>query len=60
VLHFYSVDSADSRAVLVARPGGLESLFRRLSKTPAGQRPSIADSLKSGVEPVIPQSALGN
>ena len=60
VLHFYTVDSSDSRSVLVARPGGLENLFRRLSKTPAGQRPSIEDSLKSGVEPVIPQSALGN
>jgi quercetin dioxygenase-like cupin family protein len=60
VLHFYTVDSEDSRAVLVARPGGLEGLFRRLSKTPAGRRPSIEDSLKSGVEPVIPPSALGN
>jgi quercetin dioxygenase-like cupin family protein len=60
VLHAYTVDSPESRSVLIGRPGGLENLFRRLSKTPAGQRPSIQDSLKSGVEPVIPQSQQGN
>lgn len=54
--HQYSVDNDEAKLILVAAPAGLEKFFRVLGKV---SRPTAAQSLRFGVEPVIPPSQQG-
>ena len=58
MLHYYSIDTDEATALLIATPAGLEKFFRALGV--AGDRPlSAHQALGFGVEPFIPPGASG-
>ena len=58
MLHYYTIDTEEATAILVAAPAGLEKFFRALGV--AGDQPlSARQALGFGVEPFIPPGASG-
>jgi quercetin dioxygenase-like cupin family protein len=57
--HYYSaLGDGTVKALLIAVPSGLETLFRQLDRLGA-RPPTAAQALKTGVEPIIPPQPEG-